>query len=196
MASLRVGIFGGGVVGGGVYEIVQNLMKSGKFPSLAANISISKICVRSLDKPRDFTCLPGTKLVTEYSEILGDPDIDCVVELMGGTTHAKDVVFGAIQANKHVVTANKALIASFLPEIQSLLASKPSVKFCFEAAVCGGIPIIHSLQSDFLGDSIQKVMGIMNGTTNFMLCKMEDEGADYVYTLIIKILFIFPPNGE
>ena len=86
---------------------------------------------------------------------------------------------GAINANKHVVTANKALIANYLTEIKSLLQSKPLVKFCYEAAVCGGIPIIHTLQSDFLGDSITKIMGIMNGTTNFMLCKMEDEGADY-----------------
>lgn len=106
---------------------------------------------------------------------------------MGGTTHAKDVVFAAIAANKHVVTANKALIASYLPEIQALLSSKPDVKFCFEAAVCGGIPIIHSLQSDFLGDTIRKVMGIMNGTTNFMLCKMEDEGADYVSDYQVNI---------
>ena len=114
-------------------------MLSGKFLALGANVSVSKICVRSLDKPRDFVCAPGTKLVTDYAEILGDPDIDCVVELMGGTTHAKDVVFGAIAANKHVITANKALIANYLPEIQSLLAGKPLVKFCFEAAVCGGL---------------------------------------------------------
>ena len=76
---------------------------------------------------------------------------------MGGVTHAKDVVYAAIKAGKHVVSANKALIASFLPEIQSLLSANPSVKFCYEAAVCGGIPIIHTLHSDFLGDDITKV---------------------------------------
>ena len=75
--------------------------------------------MRSLEKPRDFEIHGTTKLVTNYQDILSDPDIDCVVELMGGTTNAKDVVFGAIQANKHVVTANKALIASFLPEIKA-----------------------------------------------------------------------------
>lgn len=111
---------------------------------------MTKICVKSIDKPRDFQLSPGTKLVTDYNEILNDPDIDCVVELMGGTTHAKDVVFGAINNNKHVVTANKALIANYLTEINDLLKSKPSVKFCFEAAVCGGIKIVcilflHSL---------------------------------------------------
>jgi homoserine dehydrogenase len=111
---------------------------------------------------------------------------------------AKDVVMGAIKAGKHVVTANKALIAAYLPEIQSALKANPSVRcmnlihyyltlliiyfvisFNYEAAVCGGIPIIHTLQTDFLADSIKKVMGIMNGTTNYMLCKMEDEHAEY-----------------
>lgn len=77
------------------------------------------------------------------------------------------------------VTANKAFIAEYLPELQAALKAKPKVKFAYEAAVCGGIPIIHSLQSDFFSDDVTKVMGIMNGTTNFMLCKMEDEGADY-----------------
>ena len=76
--------------------------------------------------------------MTDYNEILNDPEIDCIVELMGGITNAKDVVYKAINNNKHVITANKALIANFLPEIKSLLASKPNVKFCFEAAVCGG----------------------------------------------------------
>lgn len=146
---------------------------------VGANIEISKICVRDLKKPRDFTCSPSTKLVTDYKEILDDSSISCIVELMGGVTNAKDVVFAAIKAGKDVVTANKALIAQFLPEIQELLKANPSVKFCYEAAVCGGIPVIHALHSDFLGDDITQVMGIMNGTTNFMLCKMEDDGADY-----------------
>jgi homoserine dehydrogenase len=132
-----------------------------------------------LDKPRDFELKAGTKLVTDYEEILGDATINCVVELMGGTTHAKDVVFRAIAAGKHVVTANKALIAAYLPELQQALASNPSVKFLYEAAVCGGIPIIHALHTDFLADKVTKIMGIMNGTTNFMVCKMEDEGWDY-----------------
>jgi len=91
------------------------------------------------------------------ADILGDPDINCVVELMGGVTAAKDVVFRAIQTNKHVITANKALIATFLPEIQSLLKLHPGVQFNYEAAVCGGIPIIHTLHTAYLGDTINKV---------------------------------------
>lgn len=94
-------------------------------------------------------------------------------------------------ADKHVVTANKALIASYLIEIKDLLKLHPSVTFNYEAAVCGGIPIIHTLQSDYLGDEIHGIMGIMNGTTNFMLCKMEDDGADYDDVLREAQVFIY-----
>lgn len=129
MAShLRVGIFGGGVVGGGVYELVQKCIASGRFGAIGASVEIAKICVRDLKKTRDFELKKGCILVTDYNEILGDPSINCVVELMGGVTSAKDVVFGAIAANKHVVTANKALIAAFLPELQALLSAHPSVR--------------------------------------------------------------------
>ncbi len=89
--------------------------------------------------------------------MLDDPEINTVVEVMGGVTEAKEVVFGAIQKGKHVVTANKALLAMFLPEITALLKQHPHVKFAYEAAVCGGIPIIHTLQNDYLGDQISQV---------------------------------------
>lgn len=181
--KLNVGIFGGGVVGGGVYELVQKCKASNRFSVIGADIEVSKICVRSLNKKRDFAVKSSCKLVTDYNEILNDPDINCVVELMGGTTSAKDIVMTAINKGKHVVTANKALIAAYLPEIQAALAANPSATFSYEAAVCGGIPIIHSLQADFFADNIKKVMGIMNGTTNFMLCKMEDEHANYADAL-------------
>jgi len=155
---LRVGIFGGGIVGGGTYELVQRCTASGRFAEIGASIEVVKICVRDLKKPRDFEVKAGqTELVTDYGAILNDPSINCVVEVMGGTTHAKDVVFGAIAAGKHVVTANKALIAAYLVEIQQLLQANPSVQFLYEAAVCGGIPIIHALHTDFLADRITKV---------------------------------------
>lgn len=125
--TLRIGLFGAGVVGGGVYDLVQKYTASGRFGALGATIDIVKICVRSKDKARDFGLLSTTSVVTDYSEILEDPSINCVVELMGGTTHAKDVVFRAIASNKHVITANKALVAAFLPEIKELLAQHPSV---------------------------------------------------------------------
>lgn len=145
--KLNIGIIGGGVVGGGVYELIQKCQSSNKFSCIGAEIFVSKICVRSLEKPRDFQIKSDCKLVTDYNDILNDSSINCVVELMGGTGVAKDIVFNAIKAGKHIVTANKALIAAYLPEIQAALKENPSVSFNFEAAVCGGIPIIHSLQT-------------------------------------------------
>lgn len=127
--SLRIGLFGAGVVGGGVYELVQKFARNGRFGQLGASVEIVKICVKSLDKPRDFTVdASQTQFVTNYSDILNDPSINCIIELMGGVTNAKDVVLGALQAGKHVITANKALIANFLPEIQAELAKQPNVQ--------------------------------------------------------------------
>lgn len=105
---------------------------------------------------------------------------------MGGTTIAKDVVFNALTNGKHVVTANKALIADCLSEIKDHLASvnegkalEDSIQFSYEAAVCGGIPIINSLQSDYPGDEISMIAGIINGCTNFMLTSMDRDGLTY-----------------
>eukprot|EP01040_Poterioochromonas_malhamensis_P004301 gene4301-4608_t len=183
--SLRIGLFGGGVVGGGVYDLLQRFTLNQQFSKAhGVNLEIVKICVRSLDKPRDFKVDDSkTKIVTDYQEILSDPSINCVVELIGGTTQAKTIVFEAIRAGKHVVTANKALIASHLDEIQAELNKFPNVRFAYEAAVCGSIPIIHSLQTDFVANNIHKITGIMNGTTNFMLSKMEDEKSEYATVL-------------
>jgi homoserine dehydrogenase len=101
---------------------------------------------------------------------------------------AKDVVFKAIAAGKNVVTANKALIAAFLPEIQELLAKHPKVSFNYEAAVCGGIPIIHSLQTDFLADKVTKIRGIMNGTVRCYNGIDHRSTCRYYYTA--EILYI------
>ncbi|CAM9516860.1 unnamed protein product [Pylaiella littoralis] len=175
---LKIGMFGGGTVGGGVYEIMQQTKKE-MFESSGVDVTIAKICVRDLNKKRSFELEKHTTMVTDYDDILEDDSINCVVELMGGVTHAKDVVFKALKKGKHVVTANKALLAQLLPEVKLLVAENAGTTLGYEAAVCGGIPIIHNMQGSYVGDSIQSVMGIMNGTTNFMLTKMETEGADY-----------------
>ncbi|GKY96994.1 hypothetical protein MPSEU_000658200 [Mayamaea pseudoterrestris] len=171
MASpFRIGMFGAGTVGGGVYELIKKHASS--------SIVITKICVRSLDKPRDFKIdETECEFVTDPNAILQDTNIDCVVEGMGGTTLAKTVVLEALAQKKAVVTANKTLLAADLDEIVKA-AESTSTSIAMEAAVCGGIPIIHALQSCYAGDTIRSVSGIMNGTTNYMLCKME-EGADY-----------------
>ena len=118
-------------------------------------------------------------MTDKIDDVLNDDTLNCVVEVMGGTGIAKDVVLRALGKGKHVVTANKALIAEHLPEIQAAISSAPGgPSFAYEAAVCGAIPIINTLQTCYEGDVVTSVMGICNGTTNFMLCKMEG-GADY-----------------
>lgn len=140
---------------------------------------ITKICVRDLDKPRDFTVDANvTSMVSDVHEILNDETIGCVVEVMGGTGLAKTVVLEALKKGKTVVTANKALIAEHLSEIEMTVATSDGANFAYEAAVCGGIPIINTLQTCYSGDIINEVMGICNGTTNYMLGKME-QGAEY-----------------
>lgn len=185
---VRLGIFGGGTVGGGIVEILTK--KADHFTALTGGkkIEVGKICVRDAAKPRDFEIPEGCEIVTDYDAILNDDSIDIAVEVMGGTTDAKNVVYSAIKGGKHVVTANKALIAACLPELEKLLLDTNSgreenVEFKYEAAVCGGIPVIRSLQSDFVGDNIKSVAGIINGCTNFMLTQMDQNGESYADAL-------------
>jgi homoserine dehydrogenase len=179
----KVGIFGGGTVGGGIVEILER--KSAHLKELTGvDLQVTKICVRDASKERDFAIPPGCVITDKYADILDDDSIDMVLEVMGGTTDAKDVVFKSLKAGKDVVTANKALIAKCLPEIEDILAKVNKgrdelVEFRYEAAVCGGIPIIRSLQNDFVGDEIEMLSGIINGCTNFMLTAMDKGGKSY-----------------
>jgi homoserine dehydrogenase len=172
-----------GTVGGGVVEILQK--KKEYFRELTgADIEIVALCVRDKSKSRDFSLPAGVKVTETYSDILDDDSIDMVLEVMGGVTDAKDVVFKAIQNGKDVVTANKALIAKHLPEIEALLEKsnqgrEKQIAFRYEASTCGGIPIINSLASDFVGDDIGMISGIINGCTNFMLTEMDQKGKTY-----------------
>jgi len=184
---VKLGLIGGGTVGGGIVEILSS---KADFVSSALGVDaqITKIVVGNIDKPRDFTVPAGCEITSDPNTVLEDPEIDVVVEVMGGTTLAKDVVFKALKAGKHVVTANKALIAQDLPEIEALIKSinadrDSPVQFGFEAAVCGGIPIIHTLQSDFIGDDVVQLSGIINGCTNFMLSSMAGGGKSYAEAL-------------
>jgi len=179
----NIAIVGGGTVGGGIVEIL-----TAKAPfvekQLNTDITISKVCVRDASKPRDFTIPTGCTITDDVESILTDEAVDTVVEVMGGTTLAKDVVLRSLRAGKNVVTANKALIAQDLPLIQQTLdevnaGRETPVQFGFEAAVCGGIPIIHALQNDFLGDDVTQISGIINGCTNFILSNMEGGGLSY-----------------
>jgi len=159
-------MFGGGVVGGGVYEI---LMKRGVPSALTGGVSvqITKICVKDINKPRSFDIDSAiTALTTDPEEILNDESIDCIVEVMGGTTLAKTVVTEGLSRSKPkmVVTANKALLAEYLDELNELSAKAAAKKprspplLAYEAAVCGGIPVIHLLTTGcYAGDVIHSI---------------------------------------
>jgi len=187
---IRIGMIGAGTVGGGVYEIIMGRLRSQSQSNGSASPSkgssnpflrpciISKICVRDKNKPRSFQIDQHvTTVVTDINSIVDDENIDLVVEVMGGIGIAKTAVLKSLKKGKHVVSANKMLIAECLDEIRES-ALKSRSKFAYEGAVCAGIPIIQALQSCFTGDIIHEVLAICNGTTNYMLCKME-EGADF-----------------
>mmetsp|Transcript_37468 Transcript_37468/g.41910 ORF Transcript_37468/g.41910 Transcript_37468/m.41910 type:complete len:477 (+) Transcript_37468:123-1553(+) len=180
---VKIGLFGGGTVGGGIVEIIES--KREYFEKMTGkSLHVTKICVRDIDKPRDFTVPEGCIVTTKFDDILLDDSLDIIVEVMGGTTLANDVVCKALSNGQDVVTANKALIAANLPDIESLVntvneGKDDKVQFKYEAAVCGGIPVIRSLQSDFVGDEITMLSGIINGCTNFMLTAMDRHGKSY-----------------
>ena len=185
LTPLNIGLVGGGTVGGGICEILSN-KRDYLQKVTGSNIQVKSICVRDPSKPRDFEIPEGCSVTDDVDTILKDDSIDLVVEVMGGTTKAKDVVFDALSSGKHVVTANKALIADCLSEIEKHLVSvnqekslAESIQFNYEAAVCGGIPIINSLQSDYPGDEVSMIAGIINGCTNFMLTSMDRDGLTY-----------------
>mmetsp|Transcript_21205 Transcript_21205/g.44253 ORF Transcript_21205/g.44253 Transcript_21205/m.44253 type:complete len:479 (+) Transcript_21205:53-1489(+) len=185
----NLGIVGGGTVGGGIVEILES--NRDLFTRMTGKeINVARLAVRDMGKPRDFDTPSSVVVSDNFQDILNDDSIDTVVEVMGGTTLAKDVVFDALKAGKNVVTANKALIADCLVEIEDLVnsvnakrGSEKPVEFRYEAAVCGGIPIISSLQGDFVGDEITMVTGIINGCTNYMLTSMDRDGLSYEESL-------------
>lgn len=159
-APLRVGLIGGGTVGGGVWTLLKN--NANNSANANAAVEIKKILVRTI-RERDYGA-PASAFTTNVADVLDNDEIDCVVEVMGGTDLAKDIVLKALATKKSVVTANKALLAEHLNEVATAQAAaqKPLM---YEAAVCGGIPIINTLLTCYTGDVIQSVQGILNGTT-------------------------------
>ena len=172
----RIGMLGAGTVGGGVYELITQQQNAALPNNNNRRMVIAKICVRNLDKPRDFTLSTqhSTVLTTNPQDLLSD-DIDCVVEVAGGCSVAKDIVLSALQQGKAVVTANKALLAEHMTAVEQAAVSSSPCQLGYEAAVCGGIPIINALSTAYVGDRIQSVAGICNGTTNFMLSAMAQD---------------------
>ena len=142
----------------------------------------SQLLCRDANKARDFTLEPGTRVTTDPNVILDDPEIDVIVEVIGGTgSPARELVLGAASRGKHVVTANKALLAEALLDVRKSFSSRRQLGY--EAAVAGGVPIIRAMQESLLPDSITRVAGIMNGTTNYIMTAMAAEGRSYTDAL-------------
>ena len=172
--AFKIGLLGLGTVGTGTVAILQDPL--GRSP-LLKEIEIYRVGVRSLEKTRGVD-LPSGVLTTDLDSIVSDPDIDIIVELMGGLEPARSLILKAIANKKHVVTANKAVIARYGHEIYSA-ANAARVYVLLEAAVGGGIPIIKPLKQSLGANRIQSIMGIVNGTTNYILTQMTTEGADF-----------------
>jgi len=172
--GVKLGILGLGTVGTGTVQLL--LDKDGRDP-LLQEIEIYRVGVRSLDKPRAVE-FPLEVLTTDLESIVTDPAVDIVVEVMGGVDKARDLIKKAILAGKHIVTANKAVIARYGDEIFTL-AQQVGVYVMLEAAVGGGIPIIQPLKQSLSVNRIHAVTGIVNGTTNYILTRMQTEGSSF-----------------
>ena len=173
MESIKVGLLGLGVVGGGTWKVLAR--NAGEISRRAGrNIEVTRVAVRDIAKARALLG-DAVELGTDSFAVVRDPSIDIVVELIGGDTLARELVLEAIAHGKHVVTANKALLAVHGTEIFAA-AHKKGVMVAFEAAVAGGIPIIKALREGLSANRIHWVAGIINGTTNFILSEMRDKG--------------------
>ena len=180
MKPVNIGLLGLGTVGGGTVNVLSRNAEeiTGR---AGRGIQVTHAAARNLDAPR-ICSTDGITLTTDPFEVVNDPDIDIVVELIGGYELARDLVMQAINNGKHVVTANKALIATHGNEIFAAAHDK-GVTVAFEAAVAGGIPIIKALREGLSGNRIEWVAGIINGTGNFILTEMRDKGRDFADVL-------------
>lgn len=174
--SLGVGIIGLGVVGGGVIDILSD--RRDYFESVRGiDLAVRQIAVRDAAKRRAVN-VDRSLLTEDPEDVIDNPDVSVVVEVMGGIEPARAYVLKALQAGKDVVTANKALLAEHGDELFSA-ASEHNAGLAFEASVCGGIPIIRSIAQGLPANRVSSLFGILNGTTNYILTRMTDEGGDY-----------------
>lgn len=177
---VNIGLIGAGTVGCGVYEVIRRNRKLIR-EQTGADLLITRIADIAPARKRPVK-IPRSLFTTDFREITGDPEIDIVVELIGGTTAAAEVALSAAENGKHLVTANKALLAHRGREIFSA-AGKNGVQVGFEASVAGGIPLIRSLKEGLCANKILSVQGIMNGTSNYILHRMSSEGMPFAVAL-------------
>ena len=178
--QVNLGMIGGGTVGSGVYNALQR--NAGLISArLGVRVAIRKIAVKTFDEPRPYK-IPRSLMTLDWQEVVNDPQISVVIELVGGTGIAKTMVLAALAKGKTVVTANKALLSAAGPELFAA-AAKGGANLYYEASVCGGIPIIKSLREGFVANQFPAIYGIVNGTCNYILTRMKDEGADFAAVL-------------
>lgn len=181
LKTLKIGLLGSGTVGTGVYKLVEAQRE--EMPhKIGANLSVKKVLVRDKTKKREG--IDQSLLTDRFEDIIEDDDIQIVVEVMGGIEPARTYINAALKAGKHVVTANKDLIAEHGKELLDT-ASEHGCDLLFEAAVAGGIPILRPLKQCLAGNHLSEVMGIVNGTTNFILSKMTEEGMEFSDALML-----------
>jgi homoserine dehydrogenase len=173
---VRIGVLGCGNVGAAFVQLVAK--QAGAIEaSTGVRLEVTRVAVRTLSRDRDVVLPPGV-LTRDAAGVVDDPTIDLVVELIGGIEPAREFILSAIAQGKPVITGNKELLANFGSELFAAADAK-EVDLLFEAAVAGGIPIVRALRESLRGEPIRRVLGIVNGTTNFILTKMAEEGADY-----------------
>ncbi|MGH2651516.1 MAG: homoserine dehydrogenase, partial [Actinomycetota bacterium] len=177
---LRVGLLGCGTVGAHVVRLLAEHASDIERRS-GCRIEVARIAVRDPDRERG-VAVPPERFITEPHEVVKDPQVDIVVELMGGVDPARELLLAAFAAEKPVVTANKELLANHGRELFDA-AERAKVDLSFEAAVGGGIPLIHPLKESLAGERLRRVMGIVNGTTNYVLTRMTDEGLTFAEAL-------------
>ena len=180
MQQVNLGMIGGGTVGSGVFHAWQ---KNGGLMAarLGVKLVFRKIAVKAFDEPRPYP-IARNLMTTDWQEVVNDPEIHIVIELVGGTGIAKTMVLAALEKGKTVVTANKALLSAHGPELFAA-AAKSGANLYYEASVCGGIPIIKSLREGFVANQFPAIYGIVNGTCNYILSRMKAEGADFAAVL-------------
>ena len=175
MKTLKVGMLGCGVVGSQIARLlVEN--KSDLTSRAGANLELVKVAVKNIKTKREG--IPSNLLTDDAKSIVNEPEIDLIIEVIGGITPAKELILAAIKNGKSVVTANKALLAQAGAELYAA-ADNANVDLYYEAAVAGAIPILRPLRESLVGDQVLRIMGIVNGTTNYILTKMDESGTAF-----------------
>ena len=177
MKTINIALLGFGTVGSGVAETIKRNSQM-MAEQLGCQLKITYVLVRHPDKYKNVPLLEGVHLTSSFEEIMADPDIGIVVEVMGGIHPAKEYIFEALNHKMSVVSANKDVVALFGPEIMHT-AMENHVNFSCDASVGGGIPILRPLHDSLAANEIESIVGIVNGTTNFILSSMDEEGVSY-----------------